>query len=219
MAKSFQDGIVILSPDFKLILAVISSSVMPLVMLFPAYVFAIYYTVICRYLSNILKNFLKTFGAITNPNYVVTLKQYLLIRKLVMEADSELSVLMFTSTLFNSCSLYVGITCLLHPGDYLSLGGISAMLAVWILFAISFTAFFVMSKTGSSIHELSSSIWDKVQQLIPAGQELTSSQKRLLSVVEKELTMTVWKVASVKRSFILATLGTVVTYSILVDNL
>ncbi|GIX98978.1 uncharacterized protein CEXT_753421 [Caerostris extrusa] len=218
MAKSFQNGIVILSPDFKLILAVISSSVMPLVMLFPAYIFAIYYTVICRYLSNILKNFLKTFGAITNPNYVVTVKQYLLIRKLVMEADSELSVLMFISTLFNSCSLYVGITCLLHPGDYLSLGGISAVLAVWILFAISFTSFCDV-KTGSSIHELSSSTWDKVQQLIHAGEKLTSSQKRLLNVVEKDLTMTVWKVTSVKRSFILATLGTIVTYSILVDNL
>ncbi|GIX98977.1 uncharacterized protein CEXT_753411 [Caerostris extrusa] len=116
-----------------------------------------------------------------------------------MEADSELSFLMFTSTLFNSCSLYVGITCLRHPNDYLSIGGISAVLAVWSLFIISFTAFLVMVKTGSSIHELSSSTWDKVQQLIHAGQKLTSSQKRLLSIVEKELTMTVWKAASVKR--------------------
>ncbi|GFS71131.1 uncharacterized protein NPIL_550361 [Nephila pilipes] len=108
---------------------------------------------------------------------------------------------------------------MLHPQQYEAYMGIVSLISVWILFVAFCLAFIAMTVTGSLVHDDSASIWIKTQELINTRQRLSFSQKRFLSVVEKNLAMTVWKIAPVKRSFILAALGTIFTYCILLDDL
>ncbi|GIY78768.1 hypothetical protein CDAR_117091 [Caerostris darwini] len=80
-------------------------------------------------------------------------------------------------------------------------------------------AFLLMTASGSLVYEISLSIWDKAYKVIDAKDGITFSQQHFLCLTSKELTMTVWKITPVNRSFILAMLGTVVTYCILLDGL
>ncbi|GIX98976.1 hypothetical protein CEXT_753401 [Caerostris extrusa] len=86
--------------------------------MFPVSLFALYYAAICRHLRDVLKNFTKTLEVQTDTDYVGALKQNLLTRKLILEADSELSILVFTSTLYNAGSAYFGITSVLHIVEF-----------------------------------------------------------------------------------------------------
>ncbi|GFY47490.1 uncharacterized protein TNIN_459101 [Trichonephila inaurata madagascariensis] len=183
----------------------------------PINVFSMYYTLICSHLHGLLKNFVKYLEITTNLDYSELLRQYLCIRKLVEETDSELSILMFTSSLCYASIMYFCVSSLLHPQLYKGYAGTAALLAEWILFVSYCLAFITMTVIGSWIHEASASIWIKTQELINTRHRISFCQSRFLSVVEKDFAMTVWKIAPVKRSFILAALGTIFTYCIVLD--
>ncbi|GFT38671.1 uncharacterized protein NPIL_229711 [Nephila pilipes] len=185
----------------------------------PVNVFSMYYTVICKHLHDTLKNFTKSLEVSTNPDYSELLNQFLHIRKLVDETDSELSILMFTTFLCYACVMYFCVLSMLHPQQYEAYTGIVALISIWILFVAYCLAFIAMTVTGSRIYEDSASIWIKTQELINTRHRLTFPQKRFLSVIEKNLAMTVWKITPVKRSFILAAVGTIFTYCVLLDYL
>ncbi|GIY65989.1 uncharacterized protein CDAR_454061 [Caerostris darwini] len=209
----------IFSPALKVTIVVIFPTFIIGFLMFPVSLFALYYAAICRHLRDVLKNFTKTLEAEAYTDYVGALKQNLLIRKLILEADSELSILVFTSTLYHAGSAYFGITSLLHIDEFKTFAGWMALSAIWSSALGNFVPFLAMVVAGSSVHEASASVWDKAQEMINAGQELTPSQKRFLSVAEKELAMTVWQITPVKRSYILATMGTILTYCILLDSI
>ncbi|GFT98426.1 uncharacterized protein NPIL_547491 [Nephila pilipes] len=188
-------------------------------MILPVSIFAIFYSVLCYHLYDVVKNFSKYLEENTVIDYDGILKQYLSIRKLVLEADSELSILMFSSSLFYACAMYFGITLILHSKDYTSSGSYLPLVSIWLVFVASYTAFVMMAAAGSLVYEASTDIWEKAQELMNTEQNPTFSQKRFLAITEKYLTLTAWRITPVKRSFILATLGTILTYCILLDNI
>ncbi|GFY43728.1 uncharacterized protein TNIN_214301 [Trichonephila inaurata madagascariensis] len=188
-------------------------------MVLPIGIFSTFYAVLCYHLYDVVKNFLKYLDETTINDNDVILKQYLSIRKLVLEADSELSLLMFMSSLFYACAMYFGIASILHSEDYTSSGSYLSLVTIWLVFIASNTAFVVMAIFGSLVWETSTDIWEKAQELMNTEQNPTFSQKRFLAVSEKGLTMTAWKITPVKRSFILATMGTIFTYCILLDTI
>ncbi|GFR14057.1 uncharacterized protein TNCT_630331 [Trichonephila clavata] len=188
-------------------------------MVLPIGLFSIYYALLCYHLYDVVKNFCKYIDETTINDYGVILKQYLSIRKLVLEADSELSLLMFTSSLYYACAMYFGISSILHSEDYTSSGSYLGLVTIWLVFIASNTAFVVMAIFGSIVCEISTDVWEKAEELMNTEKNPTFSQKRFLAVSEKGFTMTAWKITPVKRSFILATLGTIFTYCILLDNI
>ncbi|GBM13886.1 hypothetical protein AVEN_214508-1 [Araneus ventricosus] len=203
----------------KIFIRTVYAVVMVTMMILPVSVFAMYYTAMCQYLCGMLKKFRKSLQATANRDYGEILKFYLFIRKLVSDIDSELSILMFSSSLYYASTTYFGLTTIIHQDDYWKDVAILPLSTVWVLFATNFAAFMTMTVSGSSIYDESANIWSVVQETISPEQNLTPTQKRFLSVAEKELAMTAWKIAPVKRSFIIATLGTIVTYCILLDSL
>ncbi|KAF8785716.1 hypothetical protein HNY73_011228 [Argiope bruennichi] len=164
-------------------------------------------------------HFAKSFENTSRLNFNSRWKIYLDLRKSVQETDSDLCLLMFLSSLYFACNTYFGISLLIHYAAYIHFVNILPIVSACLLFSVGSFSFILMAGTGSLINEASSGICDKVNDVINSEQNPTPIQQRLLYATEKEMTMTVWKMTSIKRGFIFATEGTILTYSILLDNL
>lgn len=185
-----------------------------LFLMVPLNIFALYYTAVCCNLQRMIVNLKESF---TRPcKYDDFFENYLAIRRFIADMDKELSFLMFTSSFFNACTMYFGLTCWLHPNEY---GKAFQIATIWFLVPASHLPFFTMILSACFVHEASSSMWDKGHELLRLGCAPSFSQLRILYVTEKELTLTVWKIVPIKRSFLVAAMGTIFTYCVLLDNL
>ncbi|GBL63160.1 hypothetical protein AVEN_3985-1 [Araneus ventricosus] len=108
------------------------------------------------------------------------------------------------------------MTVILHPEEFRST---IQSLSVVCLFIASSVAYMGLVLSGSLVHEAASDLWLKAHEILSRKPEVNSFQQRFLSIVEKNLHVTVWKILPITRSFILATLGTVFTYCLLLDNI
>ncbi|GBM79328.1 hypothetical protein AVEN_104868-1 [Araneus ventricosus] len=126
---------------------------------------------------------------------------------------------MFSSSLHFAVIIYSGVSLLKHYADYKGFGSILPVASEYLSFGVGSVSFILMPGTGSLINDASSGMWDKVNEVINAEENSTLIQQRFLFVTGKETAMTIWKITSVKRSFIFSTLGAILTYCILLDNL
>ncbi|GBM07117.1 hypothetical protein AVEN_177081-1 [Araneus ventricosus] len=144
------------------------------------------------------------------------LEIYQVIRKLIEDIDSHLSFLMFLSTLYNACTMYFGIDNLMRPVESCYKNDNAA---VWLLFGTSYSAFIAMAVTGTLVHESSESILHILKELACKRCRLLPSQKHILFNDNNHISLTVWKIIPIRRSFIIGTLGTVLTYCMLFNGM
>ncbi|GIY08713.1 hypothetical protein CEXT_737101 [Caerostris extrusa] len=103
-----------------------------------------------------------------------------------------------------------------HPTDY---GYLVHQFSSWVLPFISFVMFINMAVSGCLVYETGSGICDEIQKITTNCSRTAESQRQLSKLSENELCLTVWKIVPIKRSFLIATIGTVFTYCILIHNL
>ncbi|GIX90842.1 uncharacterized protein CEXT_482351 [Caerostris extrusa] len=82
-----------------------------------------------------------------------------------------------------------------------------------------FVSYFSLALSGCFVYEAAEDLWLKAQEVLATKKDITSFQARFLSIVDKKLHLSVWKTVPIKRSFILAMVGTVLTYCLLLDGL
>ncbi|GIX70162.1 hypothetical protein CDAR_116751 [Caerostris darwini] len=82
-----------------------------------------------------------------------------------------------------------------------------------------FVSYFSLALSGSFLYEAAEDLWLKAHDVLATKKDITSFQARFLSIVDKKLHLSVWKTVPIKRSFILAMVGTVLTYCLLLDGL
>ncbi|GBM07115.1 hypothetical protein AVEN_177079-1 [Araneus ventricosus] len=144
------------------------------------------------------------------------LEIYKVIRHLIEEIDSQLSFLIFLSTLFNACTMYYGVNSLLRPDDFCSS---TQQVSVWILFGTSYSSFIVMGVTGTLLHESSERVLGKTKELASNRESLIPHEKHILFNDNNQISLAVWKIVPIQRSFIIGTLGTVLTYCLLFNGM
>lgn len=214
--KAFAFNSDIEDPILKMALIITFNITFILFLTVPINIFALYYTVVCRHLRSIIITFKKSLNSRDHLKKDDVFENYLAIRRFATHMDEELSFLIFTSSLFNACIMYFGVTCFLHPEEYIST---FQSASIWFLVPASYIPFFAMTVSACFVHEASTGVYNKGQELLRFGRIPTFSQLRILYVTEKELTLTVWKIVPIKRNFLMAAMGTIFTYCILLDNL
>ncbi|GFQ80643.1 uncharacterized protein TNCT_176881 [Trichonephila clavata] len=184
-------------------------------LMLPLSAFSIYYTFLCLNLRSIIKQFQESLGVLLKFKPEYTLKLYLSIKELVENVDSDLSLLMFTTSLYNASTMYFGVTVWLHSDEYDMLSSLSS---IWILLTLSYTAFICMGISGSLVHETASDLYTEAEKRLSNGNRPPEALRQFLKVAEKGLYLTVWRIVPIKRSFILGTIGTIFTYCILLET-
>ncbi|GFR00039.1 uncharacterized protein TNCT_637681 [Trichonephila clavata] len=185
-------------------------------LLLPLNNFAIYYTTVCHHLKLLVASLGKSLNNVRDSENDRIYKEYISIRNLVTYIDEQLSFLVFISSVYNACTMYFALTLILHPEEYFD---VTHILSVVSLFSSNYLSYMGLTLSGSLLHEASEELWFKLHRALMPRSEITSLQQRFLNLLEKGLFLTIWKILPIKRSFILATLGTILTYCILLDNL
>ncbi|KAF8764553.1 hypothetical protein HNY73_022616 [Argiope bruennichi] len=76
-----------------------------------------------------------------------------------------------------------------------------------------------MVRNASFLNETNAGFAIKARELMAFENSPTSAQRGLVSISELELSMTAWKMTSIRRSYIFLLLGTMLTYIIVLDGL
>ncbi|GFU12734.1 uncharacterized protein NPIL_332121 [Nephila pilipes] len=185
-------------------------------MLLPINTFAIYYTIVCHHLKLLLVNLSKSMINAADFEQDRVYKKYLNIKKIVMHIDEQLSFLVFLSSISNACTMHFGLTIILHPEEYFAP---IQMTTVCCLFASNYLAYIGLILSGSLLYEASKDLWRKMDEALISRPQMSNLQQRLLSLLERGLFLTVWKIVPITRTFIFSSIGTVFSYCILLDNL
>ncbi|GFR00916.1 uncharacterized protein TNCT_364191 [Trichonephila clavata] len=184
-------------------------------MLLPLSVFSMYYTYLCLNLRSIMKQFQQSLDVLLKHKPEYSLRLYLSIKGLVVNMDSDLSLLMFTTSLYNTSTMYFGVTIWLHSEEY---GTLSSLSSIWVLLTMSYIAFISMGISASFVHEAASDVYTEAEKRLNNGNRPAEPLRQFLKVADKELFLTVWRIVPIKRNFILGTIGTIFTYCILLET-
>ncbi|GFR18669.1 uncharacterized protein TNCT_298961 [Trichonephila clavata] len=170
----------------------------------------------CYYLRGMIKSFEKVIDSVSFSHVHHVLQAYKILRNLIEEVDKELSFLMFTSTLFNACTMYFGVVSLLRSNE-LTIG--AQHISIGCLFLVCYISFIAMSWMGSLVYEANAKALEKLKDFTCNKTNLTRSEARILFIDASHVTLTIWNIVPIRRSFIFGTFGTIFTYCLLVNSL
>ncbi|GFT97539.1 uncharacterized protein TNCV_387041 [Trichonephila clavipes] len=182
----------------------------------PLLTFVLFYTAVCHRASSIIQRFGDTLATKSEFNYEMILHSYTRIKSAVNFIDNKVGFLVFTTVIYSSCIMCFALyyvmesSMLTHALDRL------------IIFHQIFSTFLmliVMSISASSVGEASSEISSLALTLPKSKEDSSFYQQRFIILAEKEITMTVWKIVPIRRSFIFSISGVLFTYTLMFNNM
>ncbi|KAG8189543.1 hypothetical protein JTE90_008503 [Oedothorax gibbosus] len=175
--------------------------------------FLIFYIAVCHELGTIFETFKKSMTLNSPPDYESLLKEFHKRTRLVREIDDELSIIVFWATLANLISIYYALSIVV---DLKTIPQIITMLYnLTVSIVMFFLTCYSASELSDIVHDLSTAA-----HMLPENLKMPPIKHlRFLFVVDKSVRLTVWKLFPLEKSYILASIGTIITYAVLVDNL
>lgn len=176
--------------------------------------FALYYTVLCLYTNENFKKIIKTVSLKNFTDLSSCFKMYKLASALVVRLDEVFNFAVFLCFTFVTLSVYYHLTFMLHS-PFESSGFEAAMFASLIdgLLILS-----CMCASASAIHDSSRDVGRSLPSL-KSSFDKTEDKYWLIIGSLSGVSMTVWNVIHVTKSFLLGAVGTIFTYSLLIDSL
>lgn len=178
--------------------------------------FSMFYISVCQHMRYEILNFTKMINQGESLNFEYLIKSYSRISSMVNKADNSLSIIMFFHTVYSATSMHYIITSSLRSGYITTIGKriINCSYAI-----VTLSSFFAMAVSASLVSEASQDVGNKVKTLTPGSMRSAIQLQRLISLTDKDLCLTVWKIVSIRRNFTISTLGVFFTYIMLFDSL
>ncbi|GBM69909.1 hypothetical protein AVEN_180123-1 [Araneus ventricosus] len=130
--------------------------------------------------------------------------------------DDELGPLVFMITLYNTLGISSSLYLMLHP----KLFDVALVeLNMYCLFFTSFCLFLTMTTSASAVAEASSAVGVRALTMAENRRMSTIAQQKFLMCAEKEITMTVWKIIPMRRTFSFSLIGVIFTYAMIFYSL
>lgn len=182
----------------------------------PINVFAISYSITCYQLKIILRNFINCIlnGLFLNLDDLG--KKYSDIVSTVLDIDNDLSFLQFLSVSVYAYIVYFALSGILHPTEF-TFPGQTVIIFFNAFYQI--TSFIITTVSASFVSEEAANVRAAIRKLQSKNIISSAQKKHISSVVEENIYLTVWKIVPISRSFILGTIGAILTYVLLIDNL
>ncbi|GBO34121.1 hypothetical protein AVEN_238761-1 [Araneus ventricosus] len=179
----------------------------------PISIFAIFYVLVCQHLSTLVKSFGKKI-AIENPERL--LSSYSSIKSTVASIDNELSVLVLLSVAINSFWMYVSLSAIINPDPRIDFPHRVVYFCSFISTLMSLSAVLI---SATFVSEASLEIAEKAEASFGNANTSKFLHLKFLMCVEKEISMTIWKMMPIRRGLILAVTGTIFTYVVIFKDL
>ncbi|GFY46972.1 uncharacterized protein TNIN_66351 [Trichonephila inaurata madagascariensis] len=176
----------------------------------PLMTFSFYYIAICYDIRHIIQHFGKTLSNIAS-DYEAIFRSYTAIKSHVNQIDNSINFLVFTVIIYNSCVMCFSLYAVLEPKMIIPMELVSSL----YLLSTHFALFVLMTASASMIPEASAEIGFIASTMPEKAGRSTLSLQRFISSAEKEITLTVWKIVPIQRSFIFGISGALFTYTLM----
>ncbi|GBN89906.1 hypothetical protein AVEN_90892-1 [Araneus ventricosus] len=153
---------------------------------------------VCCDLRHIIQNFALNLSGESDYDYNTLLHTYSTIKSIANRIDDELGPLVFMITLYNTLGISSSLYLMLHPKLF---DVVLVELNMYCLFFASFCIFLTMTTSASAVAEVSSAVGVRALTMSENRRMPTIAQQKFLMCAEKEITMTVWKIIPMRRSF------------------
>ncbi|GFR30903.1 uncharacterized protein TNCT_196471 [Trichonephila clavata] len=180
----------------------------------PLMTFSFYYIAVCYDIRHIIQHFRKTLSNIES-DYEAIFRSYTTIKSHVNDIDNSISFLVFTVIIYNSCIMCFSLYVVLEPKMFIPL----ELFSTYYMLFTTFTLFILMTASASMIPEASAEIGFIASTMPEKAGTSTLSLQRFISSAEKEITLTVWKIVPIQRSFIFGITGALFTYTLMLYTL
>ncbi|GIY83818.1 uncharacterized protein CDAR_576771 [Caerostris darwini] len=151
-----------------------------------------------------------------NPDYKFLLAQYSYLRKLVTSVDRQLNCLVFWAALANLFSFYFALDMILESPRDLFNGQIISQV-IFVLYDTMM--FFLMCLWADKMSMSATAVASEAHWLEENSRMTPVLQIRYLFAVNQDVNFTVWGFLPLRKGFILRSIGTIITYSVLINNL
>ncbi|GFY67328.1 uncharacterized protein TNIN_156091 [Trichonephila inaurata madagascariensis] len=182
----------------------------------PLLTFVLFYTAVCHRASSIIQRFGDTLAKKNEFNYEMILHSYTRIKSAVNFIDNKVGFLVFTTVLYSSCILCFALYYVMESSMF------THTLDRLIIFHQIFSTLLmliIMSISASRVGEASSEISSLALNLPKSKEGSSFYQQRFIMLAEKEITMTVWRIVPIRRSFIFSISGVLFTYTLMFYNM
>ncbi|GBN39260.1 hypothetical protein AVEN_113636-1 [Araneus ventricosus] len=142
------------------------------------------------------------------------LRQYLSVKSFAESIDNDLSFLVFCETMLTSIVTYFLLIAVSQNGLYSDV----VVLAGFCL--NSATLFIAMSVAATAVAEASAEYVKLSKSRLNEDESAIPRRKCVAFITsEQEINFTVWKIVPINRSFVLSTIGTIITYVMLFNSM
>ena len=180
----------------------------------PLSVFDIYYAMVCNDIASMMNRFRQVIKNSAISNYNNWIDIYCEIISVAECFDSKVGFLVFITLLYHSFVMYYGFTMIFNTGVE-DVKHFSVLVFTYFLSCVNFIA---RVESASRVYVASLAVKHEARKLQTGNYIIDCSYLRFLENC-RETSMTVWGFINMRRNIILGTFGTILTYSLLFDNL
>ncbi|KAG8189544.1 hypothetical protein JTE90_008504 [Oedothorax gibbosus] len=131
---------------------------------------------------------------------------------LVRDIDNDLCIIVFWATLVNLTSVYYAIALV-------NINDTAMIIAVLFHLLNNIVVFFLTCYSASELSDTVKNISLEAHLLLENPKMPPMKHLRFLFVVDKGVHLTVWKLFPLRRNSILTSIGTMITYAVLIENI
>ncbi|KAG8183089.1 hypothetical protein JTE90_010912 [Oedothorax gibbosus] len=189
----------------------------------PTSTFAAFYVVVCYHLRCLLKRFARTYISDNDGivDYKKLLRSFSSLHGTIQSIDNKLSI--FVPLLTTNVSLTVAFVVsdmLRHSNFYSSCFTCLDRVEKYINMVHAVILFVSVTISASLVHEAYDELRSEARRsLVLSDRVFTNEHLKFMICMEKGACLTVHKIVKIRRSFIVATFGCVVTYMLILDNM
>lgn len=181
----------------------------------PLNVFDFYYAMVCLDISSLFNSFSEHIKTSSKRDYKQLTNLYHEIVSIAELLDQTVGFLMFVSFLYSAFLMYYGLICAYAFNNNANEHNYYIIVPASLL---CFYSFIVKVESGYRIYT-SSLLCKKESRKIHESNYRNVYEYERFAKNCKDISMTVWGFVGMNRNIILGTIGTILTYSLLFDNL
>ncbi|GFR03055.1 uncharacterized protein TNCT_521451 [Trichonephila clavata] len=204
---SFQENV------YHDIVSVICEMYFVIFLYLPMTAFGFYYTAVCYDTKCIIKQFAASLLVEKSFNYENLLHDYSVIKSAVKKFDDTVGFLIFTTLIYNSCDLYFTLNVVLEASI------LDIAYLTYYNFFTSFTLIILMMASAASVADASSEVSSMAVTMPEDKGRSNFNHQRFITLADKEITLTAWKITPIRRNFIFGIVGILLTYTLMFQKL
>ncbi|KAF8770795.1 hypothetical protein HNY73_018284 [Argiope bruennichi] len=181
----------------------------------PVNTFVVYFVTVSRDIASLFQKFKIRMISTPNPDYEHLINEFTHLRNFVLKVDSQTSCLVFWTALANVFNLYFAINGLLGSDNEIFWPNIICLSLVIIY---STFMFFIMCLWADRMSCSAAAISRKVH-LLQGNSCSSGAHIRCLIALSQDVHFTVWGFFPLRKNFVLASVGAMITYSVMFKDI